>query len=66
MATFEYPAEADYGVWTRAVERVVDILELDFWPAESVVSELVEALGLTNPDECDQMQDLEDALLSIY
>ena len=61
-----YPEDPDYGVWTRAVERVVDILELDFYPSEELVAELVADFGLTNPDDNDQLQVFEDELLAVY
>ncbi|UVK60365.1 hypothetical protein SEA_JERA_35 [Microbacterium phage Jera] len=60
-----YTEDPDYGVWTRAVERVVDALDLDWWPAEGLVQEEVEALGLTDPDLDDQMEQLEDQLITI-
>lgn len=66
MTNFEYPTEPDYGIWSRAVDRVVEVLELDFYPAEAHVAELVVELGLTNPDEGDQMQVLEDELIAAY
>lgn len=63
---FEFPADPDYGVWTRAVERVVDLVMvdegIDWWPSESLVATLVEELGLTDPDEGDQMEIFEDEL----
>lgn len=62
---FTFPADPDYGVWTRAVERVVDVLDLDWWPDEGLVAETVADLGLTNPDTDDQMQDLEDELIAL-
>uniref|UniRef100_A0AAU6R6D8 Uncharacterized protein n=1 Tax=Micrococcus phage Olihed TaxID=3092209 RepID=A0AAU6R6D8_9CAUD len=64
--TFTFPDEPDFGVWTRAVDRVVDALELDFYPSEELVAELVAEHGLTDPDQGDQMQTLEDELLAVY
>ena len=66
MGAFEYQADADYGVWTRAVERVVDALELDFWPAEGLVNQIIADNNLTDPDEGDQMNLLEEELMAAY
>lgn len=64
--TLTFPAEPDYGVWSRAVDRVVDRCELDYYPSEELVAELVLEMGLTDPDEGDQMEALEDALIDYY
>jgi hypothetical protein len=60
-----YLEDPDYGVWTRAVERVVDALDLDWWPAEALVLDRVQELGLTDPDLDDQMEQLEDELIAL-
>lgn len=60
-----YTEDPDYGVWTRAVERVVDALDLDWWPSEGLVLDCVQELGLTNPDTDDQMEQLEDELIAL-
>ncbi len=60
-----YPEDPDYGVWTRAVERVVDALDLDWWPSEALVLDCVQELGLTDPDLDDQMEQLEDELITL-
>lgn len=64
--TFTFPDEPDFGVWSRAVDRAVEVLDLDFLPDEGMVAELVADLGLTDPDEGDQMQVLEDELINLY
>ncbi|QCQ57476.1 hypothetical protein SEA_SUCHA_31 [Microbacterium phage Sucha] len=60
-----YTEDADFGVWSRAVDRVVDALELDWYPSEALVAETVAELGLTDPDLDDQMEQLEDELIAI-
>ncbi|WKW85425.1 hypothetical protein SEA_MILANI_34 [Microbacterium phage Milani] len=60
-----YTDEPDFGVWSRAVDRVVDALDLDWYPSEALVVETVAELGLTDPDEDDQMDQLEDELITI-
>ena len=69
--TFTFPADPDYGIWTRTVERAMEALEdqgvdLEFYPAEGLIAEIVADLGLTSPDEGAQMQILEDELIAIF
>lgn len=66
MTQFTYPADPDFGVWSRAVDRTVEVLDLDWYPSEEAVAALVTELGLTDPDEGDQMQTLEDELIALY
>lgn len=63
---YTYPTDPDYGVWSRGVQRVVDALDLDWWPNEAHVAEVVADLGLTNPDDNDQLQAFEDELIAAY
>ncbi|MEJ1092184.1 hypothetical protein [Microbacterium istanbulense] len=66
MTQFTYPADPDFGVWSRAVDRAIEVLDLDWWPNEELVAELVAEHGLTDPDIDDQMQILEDELIALY
>lgn len=61
-----YPEDPDFGVWSRAVDRAVEVLDLDWYPSEEAVAALVTELGLTDPDEGDQMETLEDELIALY
>ncbi|XAO35641.1 hypothetical protein SEA_FIRECASTLE_34 [Microbacterium phage FireCastle] len=60
-----YTEAPDFGVWSRAVDRVVDALELDWYPSEALVAATVAELELTDPDEGDQMEQLEDELIAL-
>lgn len=72
---FEYPADPDYGIWTRAVERAVDYLQneeedaiIDYYPSEELVAGLVKELsdleGYTlDPDDNRDFELVEDALI---
>jgi hypothetical protein len=72
--TFEFPADPDFGVWTRAVERAMEAIEdrsgepVDFYPNEElvlgVVAMVAEELGYEpHPDEGDDTEHVESALI---
>ena len=72
--TFTFPAEPDFGIWTRAVERAMEAIEdrsgepVDFYPSEElvtgIVAEVSEWLGYeAHPDQGDDMEHVESALI---
>lgn len=69
-----YLDDPDFGIWTRAVERAMDVIEersgepVDHYPSEAlvlgIVAEVSEWLGYeAHPDHDDDMDQVESALI---
>jgi len=68
---FSFPAEPDYKGWDRAVDRLVDALDLDFYPSEEAVAQTVatmeESYGRKlDVDNNDDFGIVEDELFALY